>query len=278
MAFHGKVALVTGAASGLGRLAARRLAGAGASVAAVDIDEKGLRETAAHHESEGEASLGETVSVTGLREEVLRKQTMRTSILDVTDAQAVQAAVKEIESDLGPIDRVFNAAAIMPTCLLLDQDLDEIHRIMRINYGGLVNVTKATLPGMLERGRGDLIQFASMAGWAPTLHFGAYNASKFAVVAFSEVLYHENRGKGVRIVCVCPPPVATPLLDQATSRPKLLEKFPPIKPEVVLEAIERSLEAGKLWTFPGRWTSLGWRLRRFLPGLVWKRMHQIEGL
>ncbi len=278
MAFHGKVVLITGAGSGMGRLAARRLAGAGASVAAVDIDEKGLQETAAHHESEGGPSLGETVSVTGPRKEVLRKRTMRTSVLDVSDAQAVQGAVKEIESDLGPIDRVFNAAAIMPTALLLDHDLDEIHRIMRINYGGVVNVTKATLPGMLERGRGDLIQFASMAGWIPTPHFGAYDASKFAVVAFSEVLYHENRGKGVRIVCVCPPPVATPLLDQATSRPKILDESPPIKPEVVLEAIERSLEAGKLWAFPGRGTSLLWRLRRFLPGLVWKRMHQIEGI
>jgi NAD(P)-dependent dehydrogenase (short-subunit alcohol dehydrogenase family) len=278
MAFHGKVALVTGAGSGLGRLAARRLAAAGASVAAVDIDEKGLQETAAHHEAEGGPSLGETVSVTGLREEVLRRQTMRTSTLDVTDAPAVQAAVKEIESELGPIDRVFNAAAIMPTALILDHDLDEIHRIMRINYGGLVNVTKATLPGMLERGRGDLIQFASMAGWVPSPHFGAYDASKFAVVAFSEVLYHENRGKGVRIVCVCPPPVATPLLDQATSQPRLLEKFPPIRPEVVLESIERSLEAGRLWAFPGRGTSLLWRLRRFAPGLVWRRMHRIEGL
>lgn len=264
MAFHGKVVLVTGAASGIGRLAARRLAAAGVSVAAVDVDEKGLLETGA--------------SATGLPEAKPGKPALRTSVLDVTDAQAVQAEVKAIESELGPIERVVNAAAIMPTSLLVDQDLDEIHRIMRINYGGVVNVTLATLPGMLERGRGDLIQFASMAGWIPTPHFGAYNASKFAVVAFSEVLYHENRGKGVRIVCVCPPPVATPLLDQATSRPKLLEQMPPIKPEVVLEAIERSLEAGKLWAFPGRGSALAWRMRRFLPGLVWRRVHRIEGI
>ena len=198
--------------------------------------------------------------------------------LDVTDGGSVVAAVKEIESELGPVDRVYNAAAIMPTSLLLNQATDEIHRIMDVNYGGLVNVTMATLPGMLERGRGDLIQFASLAGWIPTLHFGAYNASKFAVVAFSEVLYHETRARGVRIACVCPPPVATPLLDQAKSQPKLLEQSPPIEPAVVLEAIERSLEAGKLWVYPGRGSALAWRMRRFLPGLVWRRIHQIEGL
>ncbi len=254
MAFHGKLALVTGAGSGMGRLAARQLAQAGASVAALDVDEAGLGETAA-----GLASI-------------------RSFGLDVTDARAVIAEVKEIESELGPIDRVYNAAAIMPTSLLMDQDVDEIHRIMDINYGGLVNVTMATLPGMLERGRGDLIQFASMAGWIPTLHFGAYNASKFAVVAFSEVLYHETRARGVRIACVCPPPVATPLLDQAKSKPKLLDQSPPIEPEVVLEAIERSLEAGKLWVYPGRGSAVAWRMRRFMPGLMWRRIHQIEGL
>jgi NAD(P)-dependent dehydrogenase (short-subunit alcohol dehydrogenase family) len=278
MAFHGKVVLVTGAGSGLGRLAARRLAAGGASVAGIDIDEKGLEETAAHHESDGGLALGETVSVTGARDQLLRRQTMRTAVVDVTDGGAVRSEVAKIESELGPIDRVVNAAAIMPTSLLMDQDLDEIHRIMRINYGGVVNVTMATLPGMIERRRGDLIQFASMAGWVPTPHFGAYDASKFAVVAFSEVLYHENRGKGVRIVCVCPPPVATPLLDQATSRPKLLATTPPIAPEVVLESIERALEAGKLWAFPGRGTAILWRIRRFLPGLVWRRMHRLEGI
>jgi NAD(P)-dependent dehydrogenase (short-subunit alcohol dehydrogenase family) len=254
MTFSGKVVLVTGGGSGMGRLAAQRLAGAGASVAAVDVDEAGLRDTAAGFDA------------------------LHTHVVDVTDRRAVEAAVKQFESDLGPIDRVYNAAAIMPTSLLLDQDVDEIHRIMDVNYGGLVNITKAVLPGMLERGRGDLIQFASLAGWIPTLHFGAYNASKFAVVAFSEVLFHEIRGRGVRLACVCPPPVATPLLDQAKSKPKLLDESPPIEPAVVLDAIETSLDKGRLWVYPGRGSTAVWRLRRWLPGLMWRRIHQIEGI
>jgi short-subunit dehydrogenase len=131
---------------------------------------------------------------------------------------------------------------------------------------------------MLERGRGDLINFASMAGWLPVLYLGAYNASKFAVVAYTGVLYHENRGRGVRFACVCPPPVATPLLKQAEDNvwPKIFDEAPAIEPQVVLDSIEASLEKGSLWVFPGRGTALAWRVRRWLPGLMWRRVHQVE--
>ena len=254
MSFENRVVLVTGAASGMGRLAAQRMADAGARVAAVDVNEEGLVATADGRER------------------------IRVRALDVTDARGVEKWVAEVESELGPIDRVYNAAAIMPTALLLDQDIDTIRRIMDINYGGVANVSIATMRRMCERGAGDLINFASIAGWLPTPHFGAYNASKFAVASFTEVLYHETRGRGVRVVCVCPPPVATPLLDQAKSNPKILAELPPIPPEVVLDAIEAGLEAGKLWVFPGRGTAFVWRMRRFLPGLMWRRVHRIEGL
>jgi len=256
MGFHGKVALVTGAGSGMGRLASRQLAEQGKLVAALDVNADGLAETAIGH--------GDSI---------------RTFRVDVTDAGAVEGAVKEAENELGPIDRVYNAAAIMPLGKLTEQELAVIHRVMDINYHGLVNVTRMTLPGMLERGRGDMILFASMAGWVPTLLMGAYNASKFAVIGFSEVLYHENRGKGVRFACVCPPPVATPLLDQgrATSWPRLLDEAAPIEPQTVLEEIERTLERDDFWVFPGRGARLGWHVRRWLPSLVWRHIHRVEG-
>ncbi len=237
----------------MGRLAAQRMADAGAQVAALDVDEAGLAETAEGREG------------------------IHSWRLDVTDNEAVLATVKEVEDRLGPIDRVYNAAAIMPTGLLMEQDTETITRIMRVDYDGLVHVAKATLPGMLSRGRGDLINFASIAGWGPTLHFGAYNAAKFAVVAFSEVLYHENRGRGVRIIAVCPPPVATPLLDQATSKPKMLEQGTPIPPGQVLDAIERDLAKGKAFCFPTTQTKIAQVMRRFVPGLVWSAVHRIEG-
>lgn len=253
MSFSDQVVFITGGGSGMGRLAAQRMADAGAKVAAVDVNEAGLAETAEGREG------------------------IHTWRLDVTDNGAVLATVKEVEDRLGPIDRVYNAAAIMPTGLLMEQDTETIIRIMEIDYNGLVHVAKAILPGMLERGRGDLINFASIAGWGPTMHFGAYNAAKFAVVAFSEVLYHENRGKGVRIIAVCPPPVATPLLDQATSKPKVLEMGKPIEPGEVLDAIERDLAKGKAFCFPNAQTKIAQVMRRFLPGLVWSWVHRVEG-
>jgi len=252
VAFRGKVALITGAGSGMGRLAAQRLAGGGASVAAVDINEAGLGETA-----KGERAI-------------------HPFPLDVTDRKAVAETIARVESEIGPIDRVLNAAAIMPTGFLLEHDPELIRRVMDINYCGTVNVCQAVLPRMVQRRQGDLVNFASVAGWIPTLHFGAYNASKFAVVAYTEVLYHENRDRGVRFACVCPPPVATPLLDQAKSKPKILENLPPIAPGKVLDAIERDLERGRLMVFPDRNAFLSVAMRRFLPSLLWWGVHRIE--
>jgi short-subunit dehydrogenase len=96
-------------------------------------------------------------------------------------------------------------------------------------------------------------------------------------VAFSEVLHHENRGRGVRIIAVCPPPVATPLLEQATSRPKVLEMGKPIPPGRVLDAIERDLAKGRTFCFPTAQAKLAQLLRRFAPGLVWSMVHRVEG-
>jgi len=256
MAFSGKVALITGGGSGMGRLAARNLAAEGKLVAALDVNVDGLKETSDGHDG------------------------ILTIPTDVTDPTSVENAVRRCEQELGPIDRVYNAAAIMPTGLLMDQDVSVIQKIMDINYGGVVNITKFALPGMLERGRGDFINFASMAGWMPILYLGAYNASKFAVVAFTEVLYHENRNKGVRFACVCPPPVSAPLLKQAeaTVWPKIFDEVKVIEPQVVLDAIETALDRDELWVFPGPGTKLGWIMRRWFPKFMWQRIHATEGL
>jgi len=249
-----KVLFITGAGSGMGQLSAKRALNDGWAVAAVDVNREGLD------------ALGASPRLLKLA-------------VDVTDSAAVQSAVDQAENKLGPIYRVTNAAAIMPLGLLIEQRLDVVLKIMAINYGGLVNVTKAALPRMIERRHGEFVSYSSMAGHWPILYFGAYSAAKHAVVAFTEVLYHENRDSGVRFVCACPPTVATPLLKQArdTVWPKILDVFPPIAPESVLDAIERSLAKGRFWAFPGPLTSLVWRLRRWFPGVLWWQVHRVEG-
>ena len=249
------VCFVAGGASGIGRAAARRWAADGWTVIAADVDEPGLAETAGGRPG------------------------IHTRWLDVTDAEAVAGAVKEVEAQLGPIERVYNGAAIQPTGLLARQGVEEIHRVMRVNYGGMVNVSLATLPRMLARGRGVLVNLASMSGWIPSLYFGAYDASKFAQVAFTEVLHHENRGSGVQILCVCPGQVETPLRAQAQPQPKMMRVGPaPQSPESVVEAVERAIGTRRFLVFAAWHTALAWRLRRFVPGLLWWISHRVEGI
>lgn len=257
MSYNGNFALVTGAGSGMGRLAAQRFAAAGAQVAALDVNSDGLAETADGHAG------------------------IHPFTVDITDYQAVVEAVTQFEQSHGPLDRVYNCAAIMPFGKLTEQDPAVTHKMMAINYGGLVNITRACMPGMLARGQGDFVSFASAAGLIPALLVGGYNASKAAVAMYTEVLYHENRDAGIRFACVCPPAVATPLLEQgrATAWPKVMEmsEGQEISPGQVLDTIEADLDAGRFWVLVTRQTRFGAWMRRVFPGLVWKNIHKIEG-
>jgi short-subunit dehydrogenase len=113
----------------------------------------------------------------------------------------------------------------------------------------------------------------------PTIYVAAYDASKSAVTAYTEVLAQENRGRGVRFACVCPPMVATPLLDQAraTVWPRIFDLLPPLTPERVLDDIERALRRGRFWVLPGPVTALIAWFRRLSPGLVWWVNRLLEG-
>lgn len=257
MAYQGKSALVTGGGSGMGALAAQQFAAAGAQVAILDVNEAGLKETAAGSEN------------------------IHSYVVDITDFDAVTAAVTDFEAKHGPLDRVYNCAAIMPFGKLLEQDAHVTNKIMSINYGGLVCIARATVPGMVERGHGEFASFASMAGIIPSLIMGGYNASKAAVATYTEVLWHENLNSGVKFVCVCPPAVATPLLNQGkeTDWPKLMQQSEgsELSPDVVLAAVEQDLEKGNFWCTVTREAKIGFFMRRWLPNMVWKNMHKVEG-
>lgn len=255
MAFKGKVALITGGGSGMGRVAAQHLAANGADVAIFDVNESGMAETVVSH------------------------PTIRAYKVDLADTDSVHAAVAQVTRELGPIDRVCNAAAIMPFGKLLEQDPKVQLKLMDVNYGGLVNIATATLPDMVSRGTGDFVSFSSLSGVIPGLLMGGYCATKSAVSMYTEILYHENRDSGVRFVCVCPPPVATPLWEQAreTVVPELTKSGVTIQPEDVINDIEKCLESGKYYSFPGKQARIGYLMRRLFPGYIWKMAHKAEG-
>ena len=159
-----RVILITGGGSGMGRLAAQNFVRAGAKVAALDVSDEGLAETAAGQDA------------------------ISTWQVDITDYAALSEVVNQVEETVGPIDAVYNAAAIMPLGRLTEHDNATQHKIMDINYGGLINITQAALPRMLKRGKGDFVSFASSAGLLPTMLTGAYSASKAAVAFYKEIL------------------------------------------------------------------------------------------
>ena len=255
MSFRGQVAVITGGGSGMGQAWARRLAKDGATVAILDVNEAGMAETAASASN------------------------IKPYALDITDADAVANVFADIEASLGPVDRVANAAAIMPFGRLLEEDPKLTTRVMTINYGGLVNVATAALPKMIERASGDFVSFSSMTGIVPGLLMGAYASSKAAVQFYTEILYHENRNSGLRFCCVCPPAVKTALWQQAeaTVVPKLPSKGETLMPDVVIDEIERCLDKGKLFAYPGKQTQLGVVMRRLFPHLIWRVSHDAEG-
>ena len=255
MSLRGQVAVITGGGSGMGQAWARRLAKDGAMVAILDVNEAGMAETAASASN------------------------IKPYVLDITDADAVASVFADIEASLGPVDRVANAAAIMPFGRLLEEDPKLTTRVMTINYGGLVNVATAALPKMIERGSGYFVSFSSMTGIVPGLLMGAYASSKAAVQFYTEILYHENRNSGLRFCCVCPPAVKTALWQQAeaTVVPKLPSKGETLTPDVVIDEIERCLDKGKLFSYPGKQTQLGVVMRRLFPQLIWRVSHDAEG-
>ena len=255
MAYTGKVALVTGGGSGMGQLACRNFAKGGARVAALDISDEGLAKTAEGLEN------------------------ISTYNVDVTDYDAICKVVDEVEETLGPIDRVYNCAAIMPFGKVLELDVKLQHKVMNINFNGLVNVANATVPRMLERGKGDFVSFASMAGLMPTLLTGTYSASKAAVDFYNQTLYHENRNNGVRFASVNPPLTDTPLLEQGKGAwPKMIDKEgEAIKPQEVLDAIEKALDKGEDMVFVRRRERFGRFTGRLFPNKLWEYVHRVEG-
>ena len=148
-----------------------------------------------------------------------------------TCALPICDCVARVVAESGPVDRLVHAAGICLPGPLVEQPAADIERVMTVNYTGTVLAVKSVVDGMVERSRGDIVLLASMAGWVPSYRLGAYDASKFAVVAFGEVLAHELEGRGVRTVVVCPPPVDTPMLDAIRAAdPRAIGDQPSTKP------------------------------------------------
>jgi NAD(P)-dependent dehydrogenase (short-subunit alcohol dehydrogenase family) len=189
--FNGRVAAITGAASGIGRALAEELAGRGAHLALADIDEVGLAETVSRCEGKG-------VKVTSQR-------------VDVADRAAVHAWADAVVADHGKVNVVFNNAGVALGATVGSMSYEDLEWIMGINFWGVVHGTKAFLPHLEASGEGHVVNLSSVFGLISIPSQSAYNAAKFAVRGFTDALRMELEiaGSCVSVTTVHPGGVKT---------------------------------------------------------------------
>lgn len=198
----GKAAVVTGAASGIGRAMATRFADEGMRVLCADVEEPPLHETVNAITSVG----GDATAV----------------VCDVSSWSSVVNLRDQCEANYGPADVVCNNAGVAATGSIADTSLRSWEWCLGVNLWGVIHGCRAFVPAMVERGSGYIVNTASVVGLITSASIGAYTVSKHGVVALSEALYAEmvNAGTGVGVSCLCPGFVATNIMDSDRNRPE----------------------------------------------------------
>ncbi len=239
--FAGKTAVVTGAASGVGLAAAKAFAQAGMSVALLDVRAAEL-EAAAHQ-------------VRALGGRVLAVPT------DVSNGESVEAAAATVEREFGAVHLLMNNAAVFMRGVRMDEAPDEAWNwILGVNLYGVIHGVQSFVPRMKAHGQGGhVVNTASISGLVVgDRESGAYSATKFAVIAFSEALEHDLKGAGIGVSVVIPGGVSTDFYpNSALSRgglagPNAYAETPPdiaagMKPEEVARRMLEGVRAGQFF-------------------------------
>lgn len=186
----GRTALVTGAASGMGRATAHLFADEGATVAVSDVDADGAAAVAGEIEASGGRALAFD--------------------LDVGDADRIRAVVQDVSSRLGPIDILVNNAGVIGAGPVDAETFESTwERTLRINLTAHARLVRACLPDLTRNGEGRVVNIASTEGLGASAFTSPYTASKHGVIGLTRALAVELGGRGVTVNCICPGPIRT---------------------------------------------------------------------
>lgn len=195
--FKNKVVVITGAASGIGRSLACLLAARGARLAISDVNTEGLEET---------------------RRLIGDRAMVKSYHLDVSSKEAFFAHAKEVKKDFGSTHFIFNNAGVADGKSINDTSIEDFEWLLGINLWGVIYGTKAFLPMMLEQKEGCVVNISSVFGLITVPFQGSYHVSKYGVRGFTECLWRELKGTGVRAVVVHPGGIDTAIASNAVER------------------------------------------------------------
>lgn len=250
----GQVAVITGAGSGIGRALAQALSTRGCELVLADVNADGLDETA--------RSLARPVV---------------TKVVDVSKRPEVEALAALTHERFGHADLVVNNAGVTVHDSVAEISFEDFEWVMNINFWGVVYGTKAFLPRMLERRAGVIANVSSVFGIVGWPLQGAYNASKFAVRGFTEVLWRELDGTGVRAVSIHPGGIKTNIVKSMRFRrgatatashattARLFDKMAKTTPETCAQVILEGLDRGDKRVLIGSDAKMLDRLQRTSP-------------
>ena len=239
--FAGKVAVVTGAGSGIGQALATELARRGAILAISDVDTDGLARTEHQIRNHGAR--------------------VRADRLDVTERESVLSYADSVAEQFGKVNQIYNNAGIAYFGDVEVTEFKDIERVMDVDYWGVVNGTKAFLPHLIASGDGHVVNISSMYGLFAVQGQSAYNSAKFAVRGFTEALRQEMivARHPVKVTCVHPGYIKTPLIQNSTAATGLdktalgaiFERVAITSPHRTAEIVLRAVTANKARVLPG---------------------------